>query len=301
MKNIKRGVLFFLILCISITTISSSSAKEIQDKNDTIILRYAELRSKTHPLSLVSKYFAKRVLEESDGRIKIKVYYDGQLGSNQDVLTQLQFGGIALGRVSLLELSELVKSIQYDFSYLILQDNESIESYVQENRSNFIFALQCEKIFPLSVLPSSQRCLFSDEKNLATLEQISKLTVGINESEMYQKLIQQYCSKVVYMGDAENYSSLRNGFIEARESSLATFMESGVYPFINNITIIEDLHIPSFIIASNDVITTLSLQDRMILEKCSNDANIYAKELLKSYETTAINRLIKEKDFVRLP
>jgi TRAP-type C4-dicarboxylate transport system substrate-binding protein len=54
------------------------------------------------------EHFAALVHRRSGGKIRIRVYYEGRLGTPEEVIAQIQFGGIAMARVNGLELSETV-------------------------------------------------------------------------------------------------------------------------------------------------------------------------------------------------
>ena len=50
--------------------------------------------------------FADLVAQRTDGRVKVLVYSGGELGAEQSVIQQMQFGGIDFSRVSLSQLAE---------------------------------------------------------------------------------------------------------------------------------------------------------------------------------------------------
>ena len=57
-----------------------------------------------HPVHRGMLDFARQVKEESQGRIDIRLYANGQLGSEREVLEQLQIGAVALTKVSSISL-----------------------------------------------------------------------------------------------------------------------------------------------------------------------------------------------------
>ena len=57
-----------------------------------------------HPVHRGMQAFAAKVLSESNGRISIQLYPNGQLGSEREVLEQLQIGAVSLTKVSSLSL-----------------------------------------------------------------------------------------------------------------------------------------------------------------------------------------------------
>lgn len=49
--------------------------------------------------------------KESNGRIKILVQAEGELGAESDVIAQMQYGGIDFARVSLSQLAEYIPEL----------------------------------------------------------------------------------------------------------------------------------------------------------------------------------------------
>ncbi len=71
-----------------------------------LILRYAENQPEDYPTTQAALAFADLVAERTDGRVKVLVYSGGELGAEQSVIQQMQFGGIDFSRVSLSQLAE---------------------------------------------------------------------------------------------------------------------------------------------------------------------------------------------------
>ena len=77
-----------------------------QEQKPELILRYAENQPKDYPTTQAALAFAEKVSQRTDGRVKILVYSGGELGAEQSVIQQMQFGGIDFSRVSLSQLAE---------------------------------------------------------------------------------------------------------------------------------------------------------------------------------------------------
>ena len=69
-----------------------------------LILRYAENQPEDYPTTQAALAFADLVAQRTDGRVKVLVYSGGELGAEQSVIQQMQFGGIDFSRVSLSQL-----------------------------------------------------------------------------------------------------------------------------------------------------------------------------------------------------
>jgi len=283
-----------LIFCIVIILLISCD-KEEESKSlvtDTVVLRYAESEEQGTYQANISDYFANLVKEKSQGKITIKVYHGGELGTEEQVLTQLQFGGIALGRVNILSVTELILSFNSSFYPLINTPFTNIINYIDKSE-NFNFAFQNEKLFPLTILPPSTRCIYSDE-TLQTVD-YSDLRIGIDNSQMYEKFLKQWGASPIMLGSIATFPSLRNGFIDARELSVSAFLNSDEYPYIKEVIILENVSLPSFIIFSNEVLNQLSKRQVELLVECADFTLEYAKKYIYEQEIKAFEKINSEK------
>lgn len=70
------------------------------------VFTYAENQSSGYPTAMGAQYFADLVYEQTDGRIKINVYTDAELGNEPAVWEQLRYGGIDFARVSVMAVAD---------------------------------------------------------------------------------------------------------------------------------------------------------------------------------------------------
>jgi TRAP-type C4-dicarboxylate transport system substrate-binding protein len=287
------------IVCIFVVFLFNGCKENYENEllsDDTVVLRYAETEKKGTYLSSISDYFAQLVQQESDGKIIIKVYYEGELGSEEEVLTQLQFGGIALGRVNVLAVSEQVPSFITSFSKLIGNSFDSFLDYI-ENNDNYNFAFQNEKLCPLTILPPSKRCIYSDEN--IDFNNYSQIRVGIDNSQMYQNFLQRWDINPIFIGNIATFPSLRNGFIDAKEFTLSSFVNCDEYPYIQEVAILDHVTLPSIILFSNEVLNQLSRDEVKILEECAIKTLEYSKNYIAREEYLAIEQVARDKNMRR--
>ena len=89
---------------LAVTGCTAQSASSQQEK--PLILRYAENQPEDYPTSKAARAFAELVAQRTNGRVKVLVYSGAELGAEQSVIQQMQFGGIDFSRVSLSQLAE---------------------------------------------------------------------------------------------------------------------------------------------------------------------------------------------------
>lgn len=77
---------------LAVTGCTAQSASSQQEK--PLILRYAENQPEDYPTSKAAKAFAELVAQRTNNKVKVLVYSGAELGAEQSVIQQMQFGGV---------------------------------------------------------------------------------------------------------------------------------------------------------------------------------------------------------------
>ncbi len=94
------------IVCMAGACRERSAFSAVREQEPEFILTYAENQPQDYPTTQAAYRFAQLVQEETRGRIRIKIFPDGALGSETEVLKQLRYGGIDFARLSVMSLGD---------------------------------------------------------------------------------------------------------------------------------------------------------------------------------------------------
>ncbi|QTQ17263.1 TRAP transporter substrate-binding protein DctP [Treponema parvum] len=295
--------LFFYMIFVFTLTGFISCKKETVENGKQIVLRFSEPMPSEHPSAAASSYFADIVKQRSGQRINIKIYFNGQLGTQEEVLDQIQFAGIDIGRVNISFLLEKVQSFSLKFQELMYASPKEIASYFQENQTFLTFECQTEKLIPLGTLHPDLRCFYSDSTLIPSVSELKKKRIGIFENRVLISAIKKLEAVPVNIISADIYGSLINGYMDAREAALCDFLIGDEYPFINYVLITPYISLPDLFIMSAEVFSDFSSTDKDLLIKCAEDAGKYYVYRQKQFLENKLPALEKEKtvyeDFIK--
>ena len=100
--------IFFLVVVLLIRSNKKQSSVTVPE----ITLVYAENQVEDYPTSKGAYEFARLVNEKTNGRIKIVVKCNGELGDEKSVIEQLKFGGVDFSRVSISSISDDIPALK---------------------------------------------------------------------------------------------------------------------------------------------------------------------------------------------
>ena len=113
-------LLFGLVLAITAPD-PAADAKDMPD----LILRYAENQPEGYPTTEAAYAFADLVEEKTGGRVQIRVYSNGVLGSEDSVVEQMEYYGLYIKYYINLG-SEVIKVIEKNDGVNIYEAGETV-------------------------------------------------------------------------------------------------------------------------------------------------------------------------------
>lgn len=196
-----------------------------------ITLVYAENQVEDYPTTKGAYEFARLVNERTNGRIKIVVKCNGELGDEKSVIEQLKFGGIDFSRVSISSISDdipALKVIQMPFLYSDAQ--EMLDILNGEAGMQFVDAVRESNlgVSALSWYDAGARSFYS-VKPVTAIQDLQGLNIRVQESELMSETIEMLGANPVKMTYSEVYKGLQTGKIDGAENSLVTYTYSKHY------------------------------------------------------------------------
>ncbi len=248
------------------------------------IFRMAENQAEDYPTTVAGRFFADRVAEETNGRIRILVYADALLGDETSVIEQMQFGGIDFSRVSLSPLAELDKRLlilQLPFLY---RDNAHKWRVLDGDIGDtFLESLSDLNLTGLAWVDAGARSFYTQHP-VYTADDIRGLRIRVQENAMMVRLVESLGAVPVTTRYGEVLSALQTGKVDGAENNLPSYKSTGHYLVAPYMLEDEHIRIPEVFLASAAVLNTLSAKDREIITAAAREAALYQRDLWREYE-----------------
>ncbi|TCL00071.1 TRAP-type C4-dicarboxylate transport system substrate-binding protein [Natranaerovirga hydrolytica] len=294
-KNIKIFVVIAIFVIGSIFFLSNN--EEVSSPStDSIIFRLAETMPKEHPSAKATEHFANLVYERSDGAINIKIYYDEELGNAEEILDQIQFGGIAMARVNALDLTERVHTIGQYFDPHLYSDADTLMNWIEMNHNRISEFTQIERIHPLVWYYPDTRCFYSDKIHITNILDFQNKNINTVSSGIMRETMGALGAQSVEIQTADTYQSLNTGYMDLGETTLSQFVLSDYYNFIRYVTLSEYIANPDVLIISTISYASLNNQQRELIESCAQETYAYQRQEQAKFAAYWIDVLEEEKE-----
>ncbi|MCR5641494.1 MAG: TRAP transporter substrate-binding protein [Lachnospiraceae bacterium] len=244
------------------------------------VFLYADNQTKDYPTTLGDERFAELVYERTDGRIKIQVKCDAELGSEGDAISQMKNGGIAFARVSTSQMAEKVPEMNVLLLPYLYDDSDHMWRVLDgEIGDDFLNKVQDYDLVGLSWYDAGARNFYSVDKPITCVEDCAGMNIRIQKSALMTDVIRALGANPVEIDYRDVYDALERGTVNAAENNMPSYEAKKHYKLAKYYTLDEHMRIPEMQICSKVVWDMLSPQDQQIIMECAKESAIYEREL----------------------
>ena len=204
----KKFWIISLCFCLALCLCACSEADLSEPE---YVLTYAENQPRNYPTSLGGERFAELVKERTEGKVVIQVKYAGEYGTDEEVVSQMRFGGIDFARISLAVIADevpVLNVLQLPFLY---QDADHMWRVLDgEIGAALLEDFQEAELIGLSWYDSGARSLYST-KPIYSLADLKGMTVRVQNSQMAMDMVRLLGAKPVYVDHNDVHYAFETG------------------------------------------------------------------------------------------
>ena len=155
-----------------------------------LVLTLAHGLSETHTVHIAMTQFADEVAEKTDGRIQVKIFPNGQLGSENENLEQLQAGVIAMTKVSAPGLATYNEAYNAFGLPYIFNDTEDFYHVMDSQQiQDFFLSTGDDGFVTLTYYTSGARSFYTKDRAIRTPADLKGLKIRVQLPFVHGDLI----------------------------------------------------------------------------------------------------------------
>ena len=286
------------LVCLGLSTTmlcgcgtSSVSESSQATPENPMILSLAHGLSESHTVHIAMTEFAEEVKEKTDGRIEIKIYPNGQLGSENENMEQLQAGVLSMTKVSAPGLATYTDAYKgFGLPYIFTDTVDFYDVMDSQGMQDFFLSTGKDGYVTLTYYTSGARSFYTKNKPIRTPDDLKGLKIRVQDMKSQTDMLSYLGGTPVAMSYGEVYTALQTGIIdgtENNETALSTGKHGEICKFFS---VDEHAMIPDVMIMSEKVWSRISKQDQeIILEAARHSTNSH-----KTLWNDAIEQAVQE-------
>jgi tripartite ATP-independent transporter DctP family solute receptor len=300
MKRRNLVTIFLVTLCsIIILALAgcgnqSSSSSTASDARKNVTLKYAELYNEENPIYKLGVLFSDKVLEKTQGRIKIDLYGNSQLGDEKSSYQALQMGSIDFFRGNSATLADFgVKKINIITIPYIFRNREHLWNVFESDVGNEILRELEElntNMVGLFYLEEGARSFFTS-KPATTFESLKGLKIRVPQTQMLMDTVSAIGANPTPVAYSELYSALSTGTVDGAENPPTAVLSLKFYEPAKNYILDEHTFNPIIVIMAKKSWDKISADEQAIMKAAGKEVAEVCKAQAQQLDEEAIAQL----------
>ncbi len=246
-----------------------------------------------YPNTVAMDKFAELLKEKSGGRMTVKMYHSGTLGSQPDAIEQLRIGGIEIGNFNLGPLGPIVPEANVVSLPFIFKDVDHMWRVLDGKPGDMINeGMTKYGIVPLAWYDAGSRSFYNSQKPIMAPEDVNGMKVRVMNNDLYSGMIAALGGNPSPMAFAEVYQSLKTGVVDGAENNWPSYESTGHFEVAPFYSLSQHLIIPETLCINAKVYQSLSPEDQKILKEAAVESAMLQRQLWKEREKASEEKVL---------
>ena len=272
----KRLFIKSVIATVALAAMGLASAQERTFK-------YGLNSPEGHPAVAGMKKFAELVAAKSAGKMKVQLFLNGSLGSDQATLSALKGGTVEMAVMNSGILASEVKALEvFDFPFLFANEKEA-DAIVDGPIGKKMHAALLDKgIVGLAYQELGFRNITTGKRALNKVDDIAGLKLRVIPNAINVDWVKALGANPTPMPFPEVYAALEQGAIDGQENPISVIAANKFWEVQKFVGLTNHQYNPQSVIFSKKVWDTLSAGDKKILEDSALEAAKVQREAARA-------------------
>jgi len=247
--------------------------------------RSADIHPTDYPTVEAVRYVGKLVAERSNGKLGVKVFPNGALGTEKDTIEQLKIGGLDMMRINVAPLNNVVPETIVTALPFIFRSTEHMRHVLDGPIGDEILAsMESQGMVGLAFYDSGSRSMYTVNKPIKHLADLKGAKIRVQQSDLFVAMIQALGANATPMPFGEVYTALKTGIVDAAENNYPSYESSRHFEAAKYFSLTEHAMAPEVLVFSKVVWDRLSKDDQAMIRKAAKESVPYMRKLWDARE-----------------
>ena len=255
------------------------------------------------PQHETGKKFAEIIEKMTNGKYKINLFLNGQLGSEQDTVNDaamgtLDFSVLAINNITPFSPTVGVLSLPY-----VIQSLEEAAAITQGDIGKKLTenTVRDAGVRILAWTYTGFRVLTNSKKPIATLEDLQGVVIRVPKNAIMISTYKAWGINPTPMAWSETFTALQQKVVDGQDNPYATVYAMQFYEVQKYITPVRYLFSLEPLLISESVFQSQSAEMQKILIEAGKAATLHSQKFLADSEAAIIKKLVEDKGMIITP
>jgi tripartite ATP-independent transporter DctP family solute receptor len=265
----KRLFIKSVLATVALAACGLASAQDIKERT----IKFGLNSPDGHPAVAGMKKFASAVEAKSGGKMKVQLFLNGALGSDQATLSALKGGTVEMAVMNSGILASEVKALEiFDFPFLFANEKEA-DAIVDGPIGQKMHAALADKgIIGLSYWELGFRNITTGKKQITKVDDIAGLKLRVIPNAINVDWVKALGANPTPLPFTEVYAALEQGAIDGQENPIAVIAANKFWEVQKNVALTNHQYNPQSVIFSKKVWDSMSAAEKKIIDDSADEA-----------------------------
>ncbi len=283
-RFISQSVWIIIVLCLLLHGSCGIGSRRI--------IKLAHALDTSHPVHEAMSFMARRVEEQSGGRLRIRIYPSQQLGTESQCLELVQIGVIGMTKVSAAVMEGIVPEFKVLSLPYIFRDKAHYFKVLDGNVGEELLVAGREYwLHGLCYYDAGSRSFYARDKMIRHPDDLAGLKIRVMQSNTAIQMIKTLGGSATPISWGELYTALQGGVVDAAENNPPSFYLSHHYEVCKYYSLNEHTSIPDILVMNSRLWDGLNDEEKGWIKEAAVESSMYQRELWKASEQKSLDAL----------
>ncbi len=282
-QTISRAIVCLLVVCLKVGCNRADQTK---------ILKLAHELDVNHPAHKAMVYMGQELEKKSNGKLRLKIYPNGQLGQERELLELLQIGSLDITKVG----GGVMENFSSDYKifglpYLFRDRGHAYTVWDSHIGKQVLESSTSELLKGLAFLDAGSRNFYTKNTPIQSPQDLDGLKIRVQKSGLSIAMVQQLGASPTPIAWGELYTALQQGVVDGAENNLPSFYLSRHYEVCKYLSMDQHTYVPDILVMGTKSWGWLAEQEKNWVSDSAEAAAIYHRSLWVAMEEKALEEV----------
>jgi tripartite ATP-independent transporter DctP family solute receptor len=272
-----RKAVLLVILILFVLSVSGCSKK-----SDVTVIKMGHALDTEHPVHKAMLFMADMLKEKSGGKVVLEVYPGEQLGSEREMIEQVQMNLLDMTKVSTSPLESFIPSMSVFSVPYLFRDSEHLWKVLEGPVGKKLLKAGEDKgLKGLCYYDAGSRSFYTKEKPIMTPADLEGMKIRVQESKTSMQMIRELGASPTPIAWGELYTSLQQGVVDGAENNPPSFYRSGHFEVCKHYSLDEHTMVPDIVLMSLKSWNKLPADVQQLVQEAADESVQFQRKLWK--------------------
>lgn len=253
-------------------------------------LKLSHNQDRNHPVHKSMQHMAKLVKQKTDGEVKIRIYPNGQLGTQRESMELMQNGALDMAKSNASELESFEPSYgAFNIPYIFRDRDHFYRTLTSEVGEDILSASSEKGFIGITYYDGGSRSFYAN-KEIRTPADLKGLKIRVQPSPTAVEMIKLMGGSPTPLAYGELYTALQQGVVDGAENNPTALTNSRHGEVAKVYSLDEHTMIPDVLVMSTQSWNKLDESEQKALKEAANESMMFHKKLWEESMDKAINK-----------